>query len=49
MMAITLEKLPAAATVAKAAIESLLILAHIISLTSVSSHPQLVSFMSLNI
>lgn len=42
MMAITLEKLPAASTVARTTIDSLLILANIISLTSVNSHPQLV-------
>ncbi|XP_008808672.1 protein SEMI-ROLLED LEAF 2-like isoform X2 [Phoenix dactylifera] len=42
MMAITLEKLPVTAVVARATIGSLLILAHIISLTSIRLHPQLV-------
>ncbi|XP_020258903.1 uncharacterized protein LOC109835337, partial [Asparagus officinalis] len=42
MMSMTLEKLPASTIAARATIESLLILSHIVSLTSVSSHPQLV-------
>lgn len=40
MMAITLEKLPSAGVVARATIGSLLILAHMISLASVSLHSQ---------
>ncbi|XP_038980454.1 protein SEMI-ROLLED LEAF 2-like isoform X1 [Phoenix dactylifera] len=40
MMAITLEKMPVIAVVARATIGSLLILAHIISLTSIRSHSQ---------
>ncbi|XP_010921489.1 protein SEMI-ROLLED LEAF 2 [Elaeis guineensis] len=40
MMAITLEKLPVIAVVARATIGSLLILAHIISLTTIRSHSQ---------
>nr|XP_010938251.1 uncharacterized protein LOC105057345 [Elaeis guineensis]XP_029124027.1 uncharacterized protein LOC105057345 [Elaeis guineensis]XP_029124028.1 uncharacterized protein LOC105057345 [Elaeis guineensis] len=42
MMAITLEKLPVTAVIARATIGSLLILAHIVSLTSIQLHPQLV-------
>lgn len=40
MMAITLEKLPSVKVVAKATIESLIILAHVVSLASVSSLSQ---------
>lgn len=43
MMAITLEKLSPVRVVARAAIASLIILAHVISLASISFHSQQVS------